>query len=52
MSDGNEVANHAILLPYNGTDPKGADPREFDVNLWYEVSGRILPGSPSGNLDT
>jgi hypothetical protein len=35
---GGEVVDHAILLPYNGTEAQGADPREFDVNLWYEVS--------------
>ena len=25
-------------IPYNGTDAQGANPLEFDVNLWYNVS--------------
>jgi hypothetical protein len=25
------------VLPYNGTGDQGANPLEFDVNVWYQV---------------
>lgn len=37
----------AVMIPYNGTGPEGADPLEFDVNVWYEVSdGKKKTPSP------
>ena len=29
--------NYVPHIAYNGTGPQGANPLEFDVNLWYEV---------------
>ena len=30
--------DYSVLVPYNGTGMKGANPLDFDVNVWYEVS--------------
>jgi hypothetical protein len=30
--------NYTTLIPYNGTENKGANPLEYNVNLWYQVS--------------
>jgi hypothetical protein len=27
----------AEQIPYNGTEAQGANPLDFDVNLWYNV---------------
>lgn len=32
-----DALNYTELLPYNGTGKQGANPLEFDVNLWYQV---------------
>jgi hypothetical protein len=33
-----EDLNYTILIPYNGTGAAGANPLDFDVNVWYQVS--------------
>lgn len=40
------ASSYALPLPYNGTEKQGANPLEFDVNLWYQVCAR--PHFPSG----
>lgn len=39
-----DAANYVGLYPYNGTDAQGADPLDFDVNIWYEVRHARPPG--------
>lgn len=37
-SSGDGRVPYAGALAYNGTGAEGANPLEFDVNLWYQVS--------------
>lgn len=32
-----DALNYSPLIPYNGTGKQGANPLDFDVNLWYQV---------------
>lgn len=32
-----DALNYTTLIPYNGTEKQGANPLEYDVNLWYQV---------------
>jgi hypothetical protein len=41
-----DALNYTELLPYNGTGKQGANPLDFDVNLWYQVG---IPPSLSGS---
>jgi hypothetical protein len=45
-----EAAYMGAALPYNGTGAEGANPLEFDVNLWYQVSLFPSPRSPSFSI--
>ncbi|KAG9249658.1 ammonium transporter 1 [Emericellopsis atlantica] len=35
MADDN--LDYVVLVPYNGTTAQGANPLDFDVNVWYEA---------------
>ena len=35
--------NYTLLVPYNGTDPRGGDSLTSDLNIFYQVS---LFGAP------
>lgn len=32
-----DALNYTTLIPYNGTEKQGANPLDYDVNLWYQV---------------
>lgn len=29
--------DYTVHVPYNGTEAQGANPLDFDVNVWYNV---------------
>lgn len=43
--DASDDMNVIALYPYNGTEAQGANPLEYDVNIWYQVShqSRLWP---------
>lgn len=32
-----DTLNYTVQVPYNGTEAQGANPLDFDVNVWYNV---------------
>lgn len=45
-----DALNYTVEVPYNGTGATGADPLDFDVNVWYQVRPLVHARPPMALL--